>query len=158
MFVLSYFTELESLFQLSQPIGQYMLPMVVFWHIINDRVHPCFALVSALFTPIVSLVFLPISFCDFWKPVPCVYLDQQSTAVATKCERRVFVSRTVILFTFVFGVLPSSKERITSFLLDFCFSLSDLFEIVDSLLLVQVKHRVFGFLQVFITKIKGLHR
>ena len=40
------------------------------------------------------------------------------------CERRVFLSRTVILFTFVFGVLPISKERITSFLLDFCFSLS----------------------------------
>ena len=26
-------------------------------------------------------------------------------------------------FTFVFGVLPSSKERITSFLFNFCFSL-----------------------------------
>ena len=29
---------------------------------------------------------------------------------------------------------------------------------MDSLLLVQVKHRVFGFLQVFITKIKGFAR
>ena len=100
MFVFSNFTELESLFQLSQPIGEYMLPMVVFWHIINDRVHRCFALVSALFTPLVSLVFL------IWKPVSCVYLDQQSNAVATKCERRFFVSRTVILFYICFWGAP----------------------------------------------------
>ena len=62
----------------------------------------------------------------------------------------------MILFTFVFGVLPSFKERIRSFLFSFCFSLSLAFSIVDSLLLVQVKHRVFGFLQVFITKIKRI--
>ena len=62
----------------------------------------------------------------------------------------------MILFTFVFGVLPSFKERITGFFLAFYFPLSLTFSRVDSLLLVQVKHRVFGFLQVFITKIKGM--
>ena len=72
--------------------------------------------------------------------------------------RRVFVGRTVILFYVCFGVPPSSKERITSFLFNFCFSLSLAFSIVDSLLLVQVKHRVLGVLQVFITKIKGYAR
>ena len=66
----------------------------------------------------------------------------------------------MILFTFVFGVLPSFKERITGFLFSFLlFSLSLWpFSRVDSLLLVQVKHRVFGLLQVFITKIKGYAR
>ena len=55
-------------------------------------------------------------------------------------------------------MLSSFKERITSFLFNFCFSLSRAFSIVDSLLLVQVKDRVFGVLQVFITRIKGYAR
>ena len=55
---------------------------------------------------------------------------------------------------FVFGVPPSFKERITCFLFNFVFLSLWPFSIVDSLLLVQVKHRVFGFLQIFITKIK----
>ena len=64
------------------------------------------------------------------------YLDQQSTAFATNCERRPFLC-TVIQFTFLsFGVHPSFWECIT------CFSLS-LFKVfyVDSLLLVQVKQK-----------------
>ena len=36
MFILPNFTELESLLQLCQPIGQYMLPMVVLGHIVNN--------------------------------------------------------------------------------------------------------------------------
>ena len=75
------------------------------------------------------------------------------------CERSIFIGCTVILFTFVFGVLLSFKERITGFLFSFLvFSLSLAFSRVDSLLLVQVKLRVFGFLQDFITKIKGYAR
>ena len=37
------FTELESLVQLGQPVGQYMLPMVVLGHGINNGIHCCVA-------------------------------------------------------------------------------------------------------------------
>ena len=53
-----------------------------------------------------------------------------------------------------FGVLPIFKKSITCFVF---LSLSGVFFIlVDSLLLVQVKHKWFDFQQVFIIKIEFL--
>ena len=58
----------------------------------------------------------------------------------------------------LFWGAPEFQGRYHELLFNFCFSLSLAFSIVDSLLLVQVKHRVFGFLRVFITRIKGYAR
>ena len=93
--------------------------------IVASLFNPCFCFIQ----PNSKSRFSANYFFSYLKPVFCVYLDQQSTAVATKCERSIFVGRTVILFTFVFGVLPSFKERIKGFLFSFLFSsLSDLFK------------------------------
>ena len=65
----------------------------------------------------------------------------------------------MILFTLrLFWGAPEFQGAYHGLFFKFRFSLSLAFSIVDSFMLVQVKHRVFGFSQVFITKIKGCAR
>ena len=73
MFFLPNFTELESLLQLGQAIGEYMLPMVVLGHMLTMEFIFAFALLPLLayvnfcyITPIVSFSFqLYSNFCVF---------------------------------------------------------------------------------------------
>ena len=67
----------------------------------------------------------------------CEYLNQQSTAYATKCERRLFVHRDTT-YIYLLGLHPSFRARIMCFL--FFLSLFS-FSMWSLLLLVQVKHK-----------------